>query len=78
LVHTVVATSGRRSTGRGGIGGATPLDRINAQVRRDAAAMRAGCVQQRLTIVEQRAAIRRLQDRHEAMKQRLRRRRLAP
>jgi len=52
-----------------------PLDRNNAQARRDAAAMRATCVQQRLAAEEQRARIRSLKVTNDAMRERLRGRR---
>jgi len=54
-----------------------PLDRINAQVRRDAAAMQATTVKQRLESDEQRAEIRRLMDMNDAMRERIRLRQFA-
>jgi hypothetical protein len=55
-----------------------PLDRINAQVRRDAAAMHAASITLRLETARQRARIRRLKDANDAMKERIRRRHAAP
>ena len=55
-----------------------PLDRINAQVRSDAAAMHATTLKQRLETQRQRARIRRLKDADDAMRDRIRRRRPAP
>jgi hypothetical protein len=55
-----------------------PLDRINAQVRRDAAAMHAASVKQRLDTVLQRARLREVKDANDAMRERIRRRRAAP
>jgi hypothetical protein len=51
-----------------------PLDRNNAQVRRDAAAMQAASMRQRLESEEQRARLRRLKDVNDAMRERIRRR----
>ena len=55
-----------------------PLDRINAQVRRDAAAMHAASINQRLETTLQRARIRELKDANDAMRERIGRRRAAP
>jgi hypothetical protein len=54
-----------------------PLDRMNAQIRRDAAAMQATTVKQRLESDEQRAEIRRLMDMNDAMRERIRLRQFA-
>jgi hypothetical protein len=62
---------------RVGIGGVMPLDRYNAQARRDAAAMQASTMKQRLESEEQRVRIRRLKDMNDAMRERIRLRRIA-
>jgi len=49
-----------------------PLDRINAQVRRDAAAMQAASMKQRLEAEKQRARITRLKGTNDAMRERMR------
>jgi len=49
-----------------------PLDRYNAQARRDAAAMQASSMKQRLDTEGQRARIVTLKDRNDAMRERIR------
>jgi len=69
--YTSVATSGHRPPSRGGIGGAMqPLDRDNAQARRDAAAMLAATLHQRAETGEQRARMRVLWEADQAVRRR--------
>jgi hypothetical protein len=51
-----------------------PLDRTNASLRRDAAAMRAATLQQQLENEEQRTRVREMKDTSDAMRDRLDRR----
>jgi hypothetical protein len=55
-----------------------PLDRNNAQVRRDAAAMQAASMKQRLETEKQRARIGTLKDVNDAMREGIRLRHVSP
>jgi hypothetical protein len=55
-----------------------PLDRNNAQIRRDAAAMQAASMKQRLETEKQRARVGALKDVNDALRERIRLRHAGP